>query len=127
LSRVVVRPKIDIKMLADEYVQRIMVSTYNSPKSAQQLSVECNIPLPTCHRKLREMERAGLIKFVDVDASEKGRLIKLYSCELESSALVFEKGEFKFRVSKKGGDGADDNWHVLASSGSGGVKAPDNV
>ena len=118
------RPAFDIKMLADEYVQRIMVSTYQVPKSAQQLSEECDIPLPTCHRKLREMERAGLVRFRDVDSSEKGRLIKLYSCELESSALVFENGSFKLKFNLKEENGGEDKWIVLASLDSGSKKAP---
>jgi predicted ArsR family transcriptional regulator len=105
-----------IKMLADEYIQRIIVSTSQEAKSAQQLSEECNIPLPTCHRKLREMEKAGLIKFSDVDSSEKGRLIKLYTCELESYSLVFEKGEFKFKAKMKSSDVENGRWIVLTSS-----------
>jgi hypothetical protein len=108
---------IRIKMLADEYVQRIIVNTYGTPKSAQQLSEECNIPLPTCHRKIREMEKAGLLKFSDVDASEKGRLIKLYVCEIESYSLIFEKGEFKFKTQFKAENENNGKWIVLASNG----------
>jgi predicted ArsR family transcriptional regulator len=107
--------RMKVRLLADEFVQRIMVSTYESPKSAQQLSEECKIPLPTCHRKLREMEGVGLIKFKDVDTSKKGRLIKLYSCELESSALVFEDGKFRFQLTKRDGDQDNGKWVVLAS------------
>lgn len=108
-----------IKMLADEQVQRIMVNIYETPKSAQQLSEECGIPLATCHRKLKDMEKMGLIKFKDIDASRKGHLVKLYSCELENSKFVFENGRFKFQMQKKGDDEGNGKWIELISSSSG--------
>ena len=114
------RAKHEIKTFADKFARRIMTSTYKRPKSAQQLSDELRIPLPTCHRKLREMEKYELVKFREVDSTKKGHLVKLYSCEWENSSLVFEDGEFKFQCQRKENDAEGENgkWIVLTSTDS---------
>jgi predicted transcriptional regulator len=51
-----------IKFFNDTYVIRIFESVNNSPKSALQISEECNIPRSTVYRKLKMLHEKNLIQ-----------------------------------------------------------------
>lgn len=56
-------------------IQNIL-GTLDTPKSAQKISIECNIPIATVYRKLKELKKQNLVivsgKIFD------GRRIRLY-------------------------------------------------
>ena len=82
------------KLLADDYAGRILSATYKSPRSIQQLSRSCDIPIAVAYRRVALMERLGLVRCVREDESYRGKKVKYYSCAVRSLELSFKNGEF---------------------------------
>lgn len=82
------------RLLADDYSQKILTSTYSSPMSAQTLSKLCQIPIAACYRRIHELEQAGLIAVDREKEVYKGRKVRLYRCRLRSATIKFINGRF---------------------------------
>src|SRR5512136_1064288 len=85
------------RLLADDYSQKILVSTYAVPLSAQRLSKICQIPIAACYRRIHELEQAGLIAVDREKEVYKGRKVRLYRCKLRSATIRFNNGKFAVR------------------------------
>jgi hypothetical protein len=85
------------RLLADDYSQKILVSTYTSPMSAQRLSKICQIPIAACYRRIHELEQAGLLGVDREKEVYKGRKVRLYKCKLRSATIRFNNGKFAVR------------------------------
>jgi len=85
------------RLLADDYSQKILVSTYATPMSAQKLSKVCQIPIAACYRRIHELEQAGLIAVDREKEVYKGRKVRLYRCRLRSATIRFVNGRFAVR------------------------------
>jgi predicted ArsR family transcriptional regulator len=85
------------RLLADDYSQKILVSTYAIPMSAQRLSKICQIPIAACYRRIHELEQAGLIAVDREKEVYKGRKVRLYRCKLRSATIKFLNGKFAVR------------------------------
>ncbi|MGQ0375911.1 MAG: hypothetical protein ACT4OW_00185 [Nitrososphaerota archaeon] len=46
----------------DKNLMKVLSSVRNSPKSAKEISSECNLPISTVYRKLHLMNHNGLLK-----------------------------------------------------------------
>lgn len=95
------------KLLADDYSQKILVSTYTSPMSAQKLSKVCQIPIAACYRRIHELEQAGLIGVDREKEVYKGRKVRLYRCKLRSATIKFLNGRFVVRYDTEPENGGD--------------------
>lgn len=78
--------------LSDEYAGIILAATYKSPKTAKELSRRYNIPIAACYRRIRELERIGLLVCAGYIYDGRGKGTKLYQSQL-NGAYVFLKGE----------------------------------
>ena len=85
------------KLLADDYSQKILAFTYESPMSAQRLSKVCRIPIAACYRRIHELEQAGLVTIDREKEVYKGRKVRLYKCRLKSASIKFNNGRFVMR------------------------------
>lgn len=85
------------RLLADDYSQKILVSTYSAPMSAQRLSKVCHIPIAACYRRIHELEQAGLLSVDREKEVYKGRKVRLYKCRLRSATIRFNNGRFKVK------------------------------
>ena len=85
------------RLLADDYSQKILASTYAVPMSAQRLSKICQIPIAACYRRIHELEQAGLIAVDREKEVYKGRKVRLYRCKLRSATIKFLNGKFAVR------------------------------
>lgn len=85
------------KLLADDYSQKILASTYASPMSAQRLSKICQIPIAACYRRIHELESVGLLGVDKEKEVYKGRKVRLYRCRLRSASIRFMNGRFVVR------------------------------
>jgi len=85
------------RLLADDYSQKILVSTYTSPMSAQRLSKACQIPIAACYRRIHELEQVGLLSVEREKEVYKGRKVRLYKCRLRSASIRFLNGRFAVR------------------------------
>jgi predicted ArsR family transcriptional regulator len=95
------------RLLADDYSQKILVSTYASPMSAQKLSRICQIPIAACYRRIHELEQAGLLGVDREKEVYKGRKVRLYKCKLRSATIRFNNGKFNVRFDTEPENGND--------------------
>ena len=66
-----------IKFFEDEQIMRILSSLTRSPKSAQEISIECNIPIASVYRKLHSLYDKQLLQ--RTGTINDGVKCKLYS------------------------------------------------
>ena len=78
--------------ISDEYSGRILAVTYNSPKSAKEISRRYNIPIAACYRRIRALEKIGLLVCASVKYDSRGKGTKLYQSQL-NGAYVYLLGE----------------------------------
>jgi predicted ArsR family transcriptional regulator len=97
------------KLLADDYSQKILVSTYSAPMSAQRLSKICQIPIAACYRRIHDLESVGLLGVDREKEVYKGRKVRLYRCRLRSATIRFLNGRFvvRYDMMPENGDNGD--------------------
>jgi predicted ArsR family transcriptional regulator len=95
------------KLLADDYSQKILISTYGSPMSAQRLSKICQIPIAACYRRIHELEQAGLLSVDREKEVYKGRKVRLYRCRLRSASIRFSNGRFNVKYDTEPENGGE--------------------
>jgi len=96
------------RLLADDYSQKILAQTYNTPMSAQRLSRVCRIPIAACYRRIHELETVGLIGIEDEMEVYKGRRVRMYKCRLRSAMIRFTNGRFAVKYhTEENGNGGD--------------------
>ena len=89
-----------VELLTDEYAKHILVGCYQESMSAQHISWKYNIPIAATYRRLKELERVGLIE--EVDEVTRSNEAAKYKTALERAELVFEDGKFFVKM-KLGG------------------------
>ena len=78
-----------IKYFTDEVMMTVIQSIINSPKTATQISFECDIPISTVYRKLRVLREK---KFLHVSGflNDRERRTKLYKKRNQKLKVVSE-------------------------------------
>lgn len=66
----------EIQFFKDGYMMKVFETLLDSPKSAEQISDECNIPRSTVYRKLKDLKEKKLIK--TNGTIENGTRIRVY-------------------------------------------------
>jgi len=85
-------------LLGDEEAEKILLATYISPKSGIEISEIYRIPIAHCFRKIRELERLGLLRCVRTEIGPNGRKKRYYKSNLENAYVTVEDGKFKVRL-----------------------------
>ena len=85
------------QLITDKYSVRILVGTTKKPKSAIELSEKFGIPIAACYRKIRELEKAGLLRCVERRLTRKGKRVSMYISQLKTAYLFFENGRLRMR------------------------------
>jgi predicted transcriptional regulator len=101
--------------LTDEYSVKILVATLRCPQSAQDISNNYGIPIAACYRRIKELEKAGLIECCERRLSRQGKRVSYYLSILKNAYVFFETGKLRVRFQLKTG-GADrygDGWHDI--------------
>ena len=107
------REKVISRLLTDDYAERILVATYFSPKSAQEISEKYDVPIAACYRKIHELEEAGLIMCQRIVTTPKGKSMKLYRSQLRKACIMYEEGVFKVRLEFKHEEPINNTWIQL--------------
>ncbi len=72
-----------IKFFKDEIMMNIFQSIIKSPKSATQISFECDIPISTVYRKLRDLREKKLLH-ISGFLNDHERRTKLYKKRIKN-------------------------------------------
>ena len=81
------------QLLADIYSLKILSSSAKKPRSAQELSVILDIPVACSYRRVKDLEREGLLKCVGRPLTSEGKRYKVYQSQVNRITLVFENGK----------------------------------
>ncbi len=87
------------QLLADRYSLKILAATYHRPRSTQELSLILDIPIASSYRRVKELEKEGLLKVVGRPLTREGKRYKIYQSQVNNITLVFEKGKLRARRS----------------------------
>lgn len=107
-------PFIYSQLLTDEYAATILTAIMKTAKSAQQISETYGIPIAACYRRIKMLERYGLITCKERRLSQQGKRINFYLSMVKNAYIFFEGGRLRVRldlmtgVSREFEDGADD-------------------
>ncbi|EMA39837.1 hypothetical protein C446_07944 [Halobiforma nitratireducens JCM 10879] len=77
-----------LSALGNKYSAEILCAA-GTPKSAQALSEDVEIPIATCYRRIEELVDAGLLTCEGRRLSEKGRRTNIYRRTLDGIEIDF--------------------------------------
>lgn len=80
-----------LRVLGNKYNAEILQAT-NTPKSAQELSEELDIPIATSYRRIEELTENDLLALEGKEVSTEGRQTKVYRRQVDELNVAF-KGE----------------------------------
>ena len=77
-----------LSALGNKYSAEILCAA-GTPKSAQALSEDIEIPIATCYRRIEELVDAGLLECEGRQLSEEGRRTNIYRRTLDELEIDF--------------------------------------
>jgi len=94
---------------------KILVATARVPRSAQEISASYGIPIAACYRRIRALERAGLLECREKRLSRQGKRVSYYVSLLKNAYIFFESGKLrvKFQLRTGGADQYGEEWHDI--------------
>lgn len=95
------------RIITDEYSVKILMATFQNPKTAIELSREMDIPIAACYRRIRSLEQSGLLRCAEFRPSLDGKRIAAYESLLQRAVVSIENGSMKTRFEKINGDCED--------------------
>src|SRR6266511_4140990 len=84
--------------IMDEYSARILLGTSSGPVSAIDLSRRFGIPIAACYRRIKDLERLGLMFCERELPSRNGKGLQLFRSRLKSVRIALEDGRLSARV-----------------------------
>ncbi|WP_306057168.1 winged helix-turn-helix domain-containing protein [Natronococcus wangiae] len=84
-----------LSALGNKYSAEILCAA-GTPKSAQALSNDIEIPIATCYRRIEELVDAGLLTCEGRQLSEEGRRTNIYRRTLDEIEVDFSTDEPTF-------------------------------
>ncbi|MBX8636284.1 MAG: winged helix-turn-helix domain-containing protein [Thermoplasmata archaeon] len=91
-------PFIYSQLLTDEYAARILTAIMRVPRSAQQLSAAYGIPIAACYRRIKMLEKYGLIECKERKLTQQGKRINYYISAVKNAYIFFEGGRLRVRL-----------------------------
>ena len=86
-----------LRILADKYSRAILDATMDSPKSANDLSAECKIPISTAYRRVQELHDNKLLG-ISGSINDDGKKYFLYKSKIKSIMVCFNGGSLEIEI-----------------------------
>src|SRR5690348_14569410 len=84
-------------ILADKYSRAILEATMDSPKSAIELSAECQIPISTAYRRVQELHDNKLLG-ISGSINDDGKKYFLYKSKIKAIVTCFNNGTLDIEI-----------------------------
>jgi predicted transcriptional regulator len=84
-----------VKVLADEYSRRIILSIITNSLPIEEISKEQHIPVSTCYRRIHEMLEYGIVRPDRTIIQEDGKKFICYKSSFKNATIQLESGELK--------------------------------
>lgn len=99
-----------LKALSDAYSRTIMNFTIEKPKSVVEIVKECNIPMTTAYRRVKELEESKIIKVTGSIVTDDGKKYFLYQNRLKSIYVIFGLESLDVQIVDNEGMGTSSYW-----------------
>jgi predicted ArsR family transcriptional regulator len=86
------------RLITEEYSAKIILATMSRPRSAFELSEKLGIPIAACYRKIKVLEKAGMIYCSERMLTQTGKRISLYKSRVKNAQIVVEKSKLSARI-----------------------------
>ncbi len=93
-------PATVLRVLGNKYNAEILQATH-TPKSAQELSEELDIPIATAYRRIEELEDEDLLEMEGREFSEEGRRTKVYRRKIDEITIGFGEDDFDLDLKRR--------------------------
>ncbi|RPI84235.1 MAG: hypothetical protein EHM34_03985 [Nitrosopumilales archaeon] len=80
-----------IHEISDEMAFRIITSIRGSPKAVTQISIENNIPLSSTYKKIKKLQKYGVVRIHRSEIDESGKRVLFYKSNIASFEFKIEK------------------------------------
>lgn len=91
------------QLLTDPYAVKILVATVRAPRCAQDISKQHGIPIAACYRRIKDLERFGLISCTEKRLNQQGKRVCYYISMVKTAQIYFEEGRLKVKFEMKDG------------------------
>jgi len=81
-----------LEILSDKYCRAILESIMNKPKSAIELTAECNIPMSTVYRRIQTLHDNKLVRTSGI-ITDEGKRLFLYKSKVRGIQSTFNDGK----------------------------------
>ena len=104
-----------LQLLADIVSHKIILSTIDIAKTAQQIALENNLPISSTYKKIRRLCQMDLLCIDQVRIDESGKKVLSYKSKIKSlefylekdrCILQFERNEHTSKFSKRLAEGS---------------------
>jgi len=99
-----------LKALSDEYSRTIMNFTIEQPKSVVEIVKECDIPMTTAYRRVKELEENKILKVTGSVVTDDGKKYFLYQNRLKSIYVIFGLESLDVQIVDNEGMGTSSYW-----------------
>jgi Fe2+ or Zn2+ uptake regulation protein len=87
-----------LRYLCNEHSYRILVTLIGRELSANEISKECNIPLQTVYRILKQLENDGLIRVSRMKLDEHGHHYKIFKANITRILVMVDENGVEIRL-----------------------------
>lgn len=99
-----------LKALSDDYSRTIMNYTIGEPKSVVNMVKDCDIPMTTAYRRVRELEENKILKVTGSIVTDDGKKYFLYQNRLKAIYVVFGRESLDVQIVENDGIGISSYW-----------------
>lgn len=89
-----------LRVLGNKYNAEILRATH-TPKSAQELSDELDMPIATSYRRIEELRDIDLLELEGKELSEEGRRTKVYRRQIDEIDVEFGNGDIEISIQER--------------------------
>jgi hypothetical protein len=103
------------QLLTDQYAVKILVATVRAPRCAQDIAKQNGIPIAACYRRIKDLERFGLVKCTEKRLSQQGKRVCYYVSMVKTAHVFYEEGKLKVKLEMKDASlkTRNDDWHEV--------------
>ncbi|MCE5295999.1 MAG: winged helix-turn-helix domain-containing protein [Euryarchaeota archaeon] len=103
------------QLLTDPYAIKILVATVRAPRCAQEIARQNGIPIAACYRRIKDLEKFGLVKCTEKRLSLQGKRVCYYISMVKTAHVFYEDGKLKVRLVMKDATLSPRNgdWHEV--------------
>jgi predicted transcriptional regulator len=86
--------------LADGVSHRIVMSTIDNARTAAQVSAENSLPLSSTYKKIKKLQKVGILSVEKIELDGKGRKVVYYRSKVKSMEFNLSRDQVLLQFEK---------------------------